>query len=252
MKKFFVTLGIATCVFGLTACSTPQVPDRIKGEAVGSDIESTLISYGEQEVTQIEQIVSSGQEELAKDDLVYGPAIESFKNAEDDLGSIEGFLQDAEYVVETAKDEYTVNIGVDGSDHDADVQVTYTVNNNQLAAKSITTNVRYSFAELMEQAGLNTLLGMGTTFAVLIILALLISCFKFIPSLQKAFSKKKEQAPAAEPVAEPAAAVAPAAEEVSDDGELVAVIAAAIAASEGRETTDGFVVRSIRKSRKRF
>ena len=32
-----------------------------------------------------------------------------------------------------------------------------------------------------------------------------------------------------------------------DDCELVAVIAAAIAASEGAATTDGFVVRSIRR-----
>ena len=38
-------------------------------------------------------------------------------------------------------------------------------------------------------------------------------------------------------------------EEESDDLELVAVIAAAIAASEGAVSTDGFVVRSIRKRR---
>ena len=36
-------------------------------------------------------------------------------------------------------------------------------------------------------------------------------------------------------------------EEETDDCELVAVIAAAIAASEGAVTTDGFVVRSIRR-----
>ena len=38
-------------------------------------------------------------------------------------------------------------------------------------------------------------------------------------------------------------------EEVIDDGELIAVIAAAIAASENT-STDSFVVRSIRKSKK--
>ena len=36
-------------------------------------------------------------------------------------------------------------------------------------------------------------------------------------------------------------------EELSDDLELVAVIAAAVAASQGASSTDGFVVRSIRK-----
>ena len=40
-------------------------------------------------------------------------------------------------------------------------------------------------------------------------------------------------------------------EDVTDDLELVAVIAAAIAASEGQTSTDGFVVRSIRKVNRR-
>ena len=52
-------------------------------------------------------------------------------------------------------------------------------------------------------------------------------------------------APVAAPVAEPAV------EDVTDDGELIAVIAAAIAASEGKTSTDGFVVRSIRKINRR-
>ena len=38
-------------------------------------------------------------------------------------------------------------------------------------------------------------------------------------------------------------------EELADDGELVAVIAAAIAAYEGSTSTDGFVVRSIKRSK---
>ena len=74
----------------------------------------------------------------------------------------------------------------------------------------------------MEKAGLNTLLGMGTVFAVLIFISFLISLFKYIPAIQNAFGKKK------------------------DDLELIAVISAAIAAAE-ETTTDGFVVRSIKR-----
>ena len=37
----------------------------------------------------------------------------------------------------------------------------------------------------------------------------------------------------------------------NDDMELVAVIAAAVAAFEGKQSTDGFVVRSIRKARRK-
>ena len=57
-------------------------------------------------------------------------------------------------------------------------------------------------------------------------------------------------APAPAPTPAPVAAVPVQEENLTDDLELVAVIAAAIAASEGRTTTDGLVVRSIRKANK--
>lgn len=95
---------------------------------------------------------------------------------------------------------------------------------------------------------MNTVMGLGTVFVILAFLILVISLFKYIPGLVE--GKKKESKPA--PVAAAPAPVAePAVEDVTDDGELIAVIAAAIAASEGKTSTDGFVVRSIRKVNRR-
>ena len=91
-------------------------------------------------------------------------------------------------------------------------------------------------------------MGVGIVFIVLVFLSFLISLFRFIPGLVEG---KKKEAPAA-PAPAPVPVAAPAAEDVTDDTELIAVIAAAIAASEGT-STDGFVVRSIRKvNRKRW
>ena len=59
--------------------------------------------------------------------------------------------------------------------------------------------------------------------------------------------KKVKEAPAAKAVDKAVAQIAEG-EELSDDLELVAVIAAAIAASEGVASTDGFVVRSIKRA----
>ena len=107
-------------------------------------------------------------------------------------------------------------------------------------------NPKASFSELMQKAALNTLIGMGTVFAVLILISIIIACFGFIPKIQAAFAKKEEapEAPAA-PVVAPVAPE-PVVEE-EDDTELVAVIAAAIAAYEGSTNTEGFVVRSIHR-----
>ena len=99
----------------------------------------------------------------------------------------------------------------------------------------------------MTTAALNTVIGMCTVFAVLIIIIGVISLFRFIPVIQDKFTKKND---AVQKSVESATAQIVQAEEdtdVSDDLELVAVIAAAIAASEGAASTDGFVVRSIRK-----
>ena len=101
----------------------------------------------------------------------------------------------------------------------------------------------------MTTAALNTVIGMGTVFVVLIIIIGVISLFKFIPVIQDRLAKKK----ASEAQAESGSAAvetinAPEEADLTDDLELVAVIAAAIAASEGAASADGFVVRSIRKA----
>ena len=105
-----------------------------------------------------------------------------------------------------------------------------------------------SLSEIFLDALSNTLLGMGTVFAVLIIIIL---CIMLMSKCVRSFEgkgKKDEPAPEAPETAAPP--VVPEAEAPADDLELVAVIAAAIAASENK-SPEGFVVRSIRKANKR-
>ncbi|MBR4719201.1 MAG: OadG family protein, partial [Lachnospiraceae bacterium] len=117
---------------------------------------------------------------------------------------------------------------------------------------SYAVNINYSFGEKMGKAGLNTLLGMGTVFIVLILLSLLISCFGFINKAQMAAEKKKlyEEEKMTPVNASPVAAAA--VQQDGDDDEIAAVIAAAIAAYQADSTVsaanaDGYYVRSIRR-----
>ena len=148
-----------------------------------------------------------------------------------------------DHKVEIGSDEAIVEASVSGADHNAVVTL---IINDQGSLSSITVNVERSMGELMLNAALNTLMGMGTVFIILILISLLIGCFKFIPQIQEKFSKKNKQ-PAAAPAAAPVVAAPVEEEEETSDEELIAVIAAAIAASEGSTSTDGFVVRSIRR-----
>ena len=131
-------------------------------------------------------------------------------------------------------------------DRDVVFQLVYNYHNMELTG--ITINPVYSLGEKMETAALNTVISISIVFAVLIVISLLINCFNIFPYLE---AKKKEKEAALRAANKPEAPVAVAQvetteEQLVDDTELVAVIAAAIAAYEGT-STDGFVVRSIRR-----
>ena len=132
-----------------------------------------------------------------------------------------------------------------GEKGNGSVELIFT-NDIYLEMTSCTLNLDQTKGQLMTRAALNTLLGMGTVFVVLILISLIISAFGVIPKIQESFAPKKaEIAPAPAPV--PAAPVVEEEEDLSDDMELVAVIAAAIAAYEGT-SVEGFQVRSIRRA----
>ena len=116
---------------------------------------------------------------------------------------------------------------------------------------SMTYSVQYSLAANMQRAGMNTLMGIGIVFLMLVFLSFVIGLFKYIEKFQNVGKKKAaEEAPKAEEAPAPAIAQSEAADEdFADDLELVAVISAAIAAYENT-SGDSFVVRSIKKSNK--
>lgn len=103
-----------------------------------------------------------------------------------------------------------------------------------------------TIGQILVKALINTLLGMGTVFIVLIFISLIISLLPKLTAAIETMGKKPE--PAAVPEKTPVETMMESyEEELTDDMELVAVITAAIAASEG-VPADGFVVRSIKRS----
>ncbi len=148
---------------------------------------------------------------------------------------------DSDFVSEVSGDE--VILTATATFTEKEVTLTYIYEDGMIS--SLTIDPEYSFSEIITKAILNTILGMGTVFAVLIFIAFVISLFKYIPILEAKFSKKSEKAPV---VIKEAAPVAVAEVNVNADLDLIAVITAAIAASEGT-STDGFVVRSIKRKK---
>ena len=105
------------------------------------------------------------------------------------------------------------------------------------------------------KALLNTVVGMGTVFGVLIFISIIIYSFKFIPLIVDKFSKQNKPNTADTFVVNQANAQLVVneeeniAEELVNDSELVAVITAAIMASMGIDApADGLFVKSIKRA----
>lgn len=114
-----------------------------------------------------------------------------------------------------------------------------------MSVTGINMNPVQSMSEKMASAGQNTIISMSIVFLVLILISLIIKGFVIFPKLEE--KKKAKSANAVGDTKETSVVEATAEEtNLTDDTELVAVIAAAIAASEGTSTS-GFVVRSINR-----
>ena len=236
MKKSLLSLALVVCMVCLSCVTVFAAKDKVLTEDQVASFKSAASSM-------IEKIAGFSDEDIEKfldqDDDFTTAALTSWKNAKDELGA---FVEVGEQTVTTDGNNVIINSDVTYENKTANVELI--ANTKTSAYESMAFNINYTMGEKMEQAGLNTLMGLGIVFLMLIFLSFVI---RHISNLTEK-KDSKSAAPAA-PAPAPAPAEEEQEEELADDGELVAVIAAAIAAYEGSTSTDGFVVRSIKRSK---
>ena len=236
---FMTFLVMAALVIGSTSVvfAADKVDDTVKSTLVttAEGLTDAIVQLKDEE---IENYMSSG------DDFTTS-AMQSWQTSKDELGAKKE--SNGETTVTFKDDQYTVTVPLKFEKADANFVYVF---DSQGTPTSMSVDVQYGMGKTLQRAGLNTLMGIGTVFVMLIMISLIISLFNFIPKIQAAFSKKDKEEEAKNAGIDKAVTQIVAQEEPeADDTELVAVIAAAIAASEGAASTDGFVVRSIRKVR---
>ena len=164
--------------------------------------------------------------------------IKSWEAAKEECGE---YVEHGEYKSEVTSNGVVISTDATYAKRNATIDFHFGKDGN---LESMDVSAEYSLKEILSKAGLNTVLGMGVVFLVLIALAFIISGMKYIPNFVERF--KHDETSVASEIIEEAKTVAPASVNVTDDLELVAVITAAIAAQLGT-SSDGFVVRSIKR-----
>lgn len=313
MKKIVLLLSMLVLAFSMTACSDGQ--EKVDFNYTDIDIlnNSIILAFNIDQIDEASKIVinnTEGQE-------VYQTAISNFEAANEECGDLAGFAtKDGEVVTlqqiavanaesEEAYQQCLLNLSSKIEEDGAAVKVTVTAVYDERNAEmcfvyegapaqttvdettgeikvpfqisEVTVSPEYSFGEKMAKAGMNTLMGMGTVFVILIFIALIIGQFERLSKAIMAVSdacanmiagikekkelKKAEKQNAEEPLGEEKSAdnataavvAAPAADNLVNDSQLVAVITAAIMAAEGSVAgsgSDGLIVRSIKKAKR--
>ncbi|MCH5269743.1 MAG: OadG family protein [Lachnospiraceae bacterium] len=292
MKKILTMLCMLTCLLGLTACGEEQLTqlEINRGETAANLATDFMIPYmtyffddaraeqyqndygveelkyvTEQQLNYAMYVFSTqyglnyGVDEITVEGNAVLNAIVSFNGAYHTMGDIDTSSNlVGTYRYSNDKKTIIVTVPVTGSVTNskgepitAEAEIIFS-NDLFLTVESCSLNIERSMGELMGRAAMDTLMGMGTVFSVLILISLVIWALGGIPKLQEKLSKKNKaevKSIQEESVDNTIAQIIENEEQQGDDCELAAVIAAAIAAYEGSVSTDGFVVRSIRKRR---
>ena len=261
MKKALLVLCMAVCFLALSGCSAGSG----NPEPIPPDVSNTMISDAEEYLREFAAFDETTLQSKLEDaqwqkNTVMETALTAWQSSMTELGGLVSI--DTGNAVVTRLDKHSYEVTMEAQFEKRPLTFTLTAE-EQLVGNGIASTTMlaptdllfvpyFTTGEKLAKAGMNTLMGMGTVFLVLIFISLVIGGFKYINQWEKRSKEKAAhaQAPAAAPsapAAQPAAVAGAVEEDLTDDLELVAVITAAIAASMGSTSTDGLVVRSIRR-----
>ena len=280
VKRMAAVLLASACLLGLWGCSASQAEDGAQALSIGTEgtpvedamAQSLILSAAQTLAASDEQLIIQKHLSEAQGDAASAEIYQSQLDARLEMGGLKAVdLEDASAVL-LEDGSYTIIIPVTFDEG----EMLYLMNLNmatqeiraQFADSSAMDTEDSSISGLLQSASVNTAVGMGTVFVVLIFISLIIYCFKYLHQWEegkKGTEAKKASAPASAaakstPAAAPSSAAAPAGDKdeelaavmaaaiaASEDEDLVAVITAAIAAYEGT-SSNRLVVRSIRRA----
>ena len=243
-KKIALLLSTILTVLVLGACGTDPTTVDYNGVTY-DELYEQAVSLGTglkgASVEEIEETIAY-YESYGEDGALLVELCEKWLAAMEVSGAYVGMVED-EFTVTKSGKTLTTDLLLEFEDREVLFELVYNYHDMELTG--VTIEPVYSLGEKMAKAALNTVICMSIVFAVLILISLIISCFKIFPYFEK---KKAEEAKLAEKVflEEDDDEEEDETPQLTDDTELVAVIAAAIAACTGTSTSD-FVVRSIRR-----
>lgn len=269
MKKKLLIVALFSMLLCLSACNKEVVlPEDFDASSYSDKAFSLTMDAVQQNELTLTIFANDAEDYVTSEEL--GFDVEVFKSissgtltAMEESGAPVTMTGEVEYTVSGInKDIVTIIVPVEFENHTVHYEYTYEPNPkaeyNPFVDKYILTQVvvatQLSMGELMKEAGMNTIMGMGIVFLVLIFISFVIGLFKYLPGSGVKQQKKKtsgDETPVAAPASVPVATQTASDENLMSDKELVAVITAAVMAASGSgsviTSSDKLIVRSIKR-----
>lgn len=236
-KRILLMLCLMLCILGITACGSDPKKVDYNGytyEQLETGATNTWMLLESMDEATKEQYLSGGDELTVS-------LIENWDSIRPELGE---YKETKGFNILKSGKTLTTELTLEYESRPIVITCVYTY--RTMTPEAITVDMVYSTGEKMQKAALNTLMGMGTVFVMLIVICWLISGFRIISKVENKLKQKKQTQDSQ--VQEPAFAEQTEVK-AEDDFELTAVITAAIAAAaaDAGQCTDNFVVRSIKR-----
>ena len=146
--------------------------------------ESEIASISELDADDAQALIDANGLPFEADAFTTG--FSAYAGVAEDLGA---YVDTVEYSTPVVSgDEITLDVEVQYEHRTADISLVFDADS---IVQSVDVSPHYTMGEILYKAVMNTIIGMGTVFLVLIFISLVIYCFKFIPAIQKKFSRKE-------------------------------------------------------------
>ncbi|GHU45207.1 hypothetical protein FACS1894111_13380 [Clostridia bacterium] len=284
-RVLFFSLLLLILTLLASACGTDKETadynghsyEELEGNAIGlwENLKTVSPEEMEKQVSYVEAMTLSEKEEYLSQSQERALYYEFLKAWHEISGQVGDFNSIGDFSVLKAGKTTTGQLHLNFSEREVILSEVYSSASMKLEDANI--EIVYRLSEKMQKAAITMVMGMSIVFGMLILISLIISCFRFIPKLEAAITKlaagkaerlriKTEQKAVKDQHGDSAgsqnakdrygdsAGSGSAKEQIAFANgnteeitpELVAVIAAAVAAVSDMRT-EGFVVRSIRR-----
>ena len=176
-KKIFLIVSLCMLVFGLSACG--EDPKKVDYNGVSYDelksnseyLASTIVALKDDE---IDNFVNQEMDSITLN------LVKKWKELKGDVGD---YVELGEFSVDKSGKTLTTTHIMDFTERDLTLTCVY--NYLDMQVSDITLDENYSLGEKMQNAAMNTLMGLGTVFGILILISIIIWSFKFINAAQE-------------------------------------------------------------------